>query len=809
MLNVNARAQKSSGYFYITGSVKVEQGLVDDTRIQVSSDGVLLNNVLVNRTGNFRIKLELNSIYQFNFSKIGFYAKTIEIDAHVPAEICSSDCIFPPYQLSLMLFKKVPGVDESSDEVGHISYNAQIDNFDAELIKSKSPLKSELSNMLKEVKQKSELYEVQSQRVKNEKYKQAIVEADRLYQRKDYEQAMRRYRDAVLLVPENEYSRNQVNDAYSKLIGIELQETLGPVTDVNFMKYLNYGDLKFGEREYTTAKVCFEKALQIRPDDASIKSKLYNCYAEIKALQNLALTEIQHRKVANEARRIKYNELVQQGDEQFMTEQYATAKDYYAQAANQIKESSYAVLMINKIDELISDDDAALRLSKERDLAEKQRLLKARNQAFQDAVSEADRLFQQRLYSEAIEYYELALSIKSYEIYPTQQIRLIRSVLADLQLRGEEYNRLLRDADSNFSNRNYKEARDLYERAHNLITNEKYALQKISEIDRLLSMGQKEDAIDQRYNAFVLAGDQLLGQNKYSEALASYQQATMLKPNEDYPKQQIKKIRDILSRETDEQKRKQQVQSDYKQLILLADDAFTQQSYAGARSLYQEALELIPGQEYPSLQIKKIDGILREKSKQPVSTSKLDQIDFAHLENISQDDRRAAYNEAMERGNSFMKSQDWGIARLYFRRALALYPSDEIASTKIAEADQQILGDHVNEAKYAEMIKKADEAFKTGDFGVAKFYYAKAKEANPDDEYVNDRLNVVAKLAENTANRMSNKEFDMNVKKGDDAVAAQNYSVARYFYRKALSIKPTDLDLKKKLDDVEASVNKK
>lgn len=807
LLNIAVCAQQSTGYFYITGKVKVEQGLVDDTRIQVSRDGALLNNVLINRTGTFRIRLDLNHVYRFEFSKDGFYPKTIELDAHIPPEVCNTDCAFPPYQLALMLYKKVPGVEETSSEVGRISYNPKVDNFDAEMLRQKEVDSAELIQIIIEVKAESKAYDLQIQKNKNEKYKQAVAEADQFYRAKDYDKAMHRYRDAVLLFPEIVYPRNQVNVCYSLLVANELQQSLGDVVEGNFMRYLNYGDLQFKNREYTVAKVCYEKALQIKPDNASIKGKLFDTNTELKSMQDIALKEVEHRKEVYQSRTVKYNELILKGDEQFKTGQYAEAKDFYAQAAMQIEENSYSVLMIKKIDELTSDDAAALELAKQREAAEKEKLQKARNLAYNDAIAEADRLFDQRLYRDAIENYELALTIKSYEIYPNTQIKISKDILASLQLKGEEYNSLLRNADALFYNKDYANARPVYEQAHQIIPDEKYALQKMGEIDRLLVLLKKNEAIDENYATLIQNADQLFQQQKYTEAISAYQQASAVKPDEDYPKQQINKIRGILSRETDAKKRLAQQQSDYKQVIALADNAFIQQSYSRARSLYQEALQIIPGQDYPSSQISKIDGILREKAKQKATDSKLDQIDFSNLQNISQDDRKAAYDEAMARGAEFMKSKEWGIARFYFRRALALFPDDPPATQKLSEVERQISGSNGNEVKYAEMISKADEAYKTGDFGVAKFYYTKAREANPTDEYVNERLNVVAKLAENTASRTANKEFDLSLKKADEAMAVQNYSVARFFYRKALSLKQNDPVIKKKLDEVEALIN--
>lgn len=106
------------------------------------------------------------------------------------------------------------------------------------------------------------------------------------------------------------------------------------------------------------------------------------------------------------------------------------------------------------------------------------------------------------------------------------------------------------------------------------------------------------------------------------------------------------------------------------------------------------------------------------------------------------------------------------------------------------------------------MVEKADEAYETGDFSVARFYYNKAREYKPDDEYVNERLRVADQLAETTANRMANREYDEAMQKAAQAFDSENYAVARFFYRKALSLKPNDEKAKQKISEIEMLISK-
>lgn len=803
VITANGAVPQPKAVLNVTGSVKVDRGLVEGATIQIFRNEGFLNNVTINRTGNFRVPLDIGQVYRFRFSKEGYYSKSIEIDTRIPPEVCQKDCFFPPYQIAVNLYATVPGVAIDESDIPRISYNPVIDNFDAEILRQAASVSNRVEKIMNDIKQQSTRYERESEQLKQKSYNDAISEADQFKNRKEYQKAMHRYRDALMIFPHQRHPREQVGVMYQLLISEQLFEALGPAEESNLLKYINYGDRSFRENEFTVAKVAYETALRIRPGEQQLIEKLSNAQRELDNLFKLGTDEANHFQNVYQARTSRYNELVKQGDELFKQEKLAEAKDRYAQAATQINERSYAVLMVNKIDELMNDDELARRMAKEREEADKSRLLEARNKAYADAIQEADQLFEQRLYRDAVEYYELALTIKDFEIYPRNQIRIIRDILARMQLIGEDYNRLISEADALFRLKSYPEARDIYRIAHEMVPNEKYAMHKIQEIDRLMLMADKERVIQEKYDSLIKKADEKYNIKLYDDAVNLYQEAIGIKPSESYPQDQIRKIREILSRESDAQKRLAQQQNDYDRTITLADNAFNQESFSSARSLYQDALRIFPGQDYPINQIKRIDQLLEDRRNEQKKSTTLESIDFSNLQNITFEQREAAYKDAMALGDSFMKTEEWGIARFYFRRALVLIPNDRAATTKVDEVEARIRGNTANETKFTEMMQRADEAFATGDFSVARFYYIKAKEIKPDDDHVNERIRVATQLVESTSARVANREYDDSMNRANEALTAKNYSVARFFYRKALSHKPNDTIAKQKLDEVE------
>lgn len=807
-LPMGTKAQSDANGFYLSGSLKVDQGIVDGAKIDLNNDKVLIHSITANRTGNFRYKLMLGKTYEITFSKTGYYSKNIIFDTHVPEDVCAEDCNFPPYQLFVSLLKKVPGVDESSLQavVGRISYDRNSDNFKLEGTTDTSEYGNKLREIVQKSRERAQKVEGSMAQQKQQKYAESIASADDYYKREMYSEAMQTYRDAVMLKPAQKYPRVQVDECYKELVLRELERVYGRITSSNKALYLTYADQKKASREYTMSYVAYKQIATI-DKDAAIQQNIDESLQQIDQLRNLALDEVAHKETAYKSREQRYKELTAQADEEFYAQHFTAAKKMYAEAAMLIDEREHALGMIHKIDEMLGSDEAAQKLAKEREDQEKARIKEARDRAYKDAISEADMNLNQRKYRDALEYYELALSIKEYEVYPRRQIIIVKNILADLESKGIEYNNLIRRADELLAQKQYVDSKKVYGLAHDLVKDETYALQKIDEIDRLMVALEQQMADEEKYKKLIMKADDLLGRKNYNESLSTYQDALALKTNDPYAQQQIKKIRTILE---NQQASKQPSTSEnpkfseYRREIELADKAFNAKNYEEALTRYQKALTILPGQEYPTSQMRKIKSIM----EQPKGGSALDRIDFAHLENVSGQDREAAYIEAMRLGNSFIKSKDLSVARFYFKRALALKPNDDEATKKLEEVERLIRGNDGAEIRYAEMIQKADEAFRTGDLSIAKFYYSKSKDIKPNDPYSVERLATIVVLEKTAVERESSRDYDIAMEKANTAFAGKDYSIARFYYKKAQAIKPNDQVVAKRLKEIEALLKK-
>lgn len=127
------------------------------------------------------------------------------------------------------------------------------------------------------------------------------------------------------------------------------------------------------------------------------------------------------------------------------------------------------------------------------------------------------------------------------------------STKAAEQALDEQYSSAVKDADEKFKVKNYEEAQKLYQKAGELRPEEKYPPYKVDECKKKIAEAKKAQPKDaqpkeeevkadqnSKYRALLNSGDKFFEQGKWNAALAQYQQAADLRPEEDYPKQKIK-----------------------------------------------------------------------------------------------------------------------------------------------------------------------------------------------------------------------------------------------------------------------------
>lgn len=376
-----------------------------------------------------------------------------------------------------------------------------------------------------------------------------------------------------------------------------------------------------------------------------------------------------------------------------------------------------------------------------------------KEQMFAELVSSGLRSFDQKKWNEAIGKWNEALQINPGNRDVIAHIELAQKE-ADLEKARQSvekqneqaYKVLIAAGDSLFSRKLYSEARNSYTEATRLNTKDIYPVQKITEIDklltdqaRLLAEQQKQQAeLDNNYKKLILNGDNLFNAKEFKKSIAVYQEASALKPAEIYPKDQIAKAgkaiedqsRQIAAeeeRKKQEEHRRETLLGDYNRLIAEADAAFRAENYALAKLRYIKADSLNLGEEYPKKQLTEIDNIINSAKYKA---------------------RLAEYEQNKAAADKALTAKNYASAKFYYQKALTILPIDrENIEKQITEIEKQIEAEQLAalQKAYKEQIDKADKAFTGKAYAVAKFYYQKALEIKINDQYAKQKLQEVEK----------------------------------------------------------------
>lgn len=259
---------------------------------------------------------------------------------------------------------------------------------------------------------------------------------------------------------------------------------------------------------------------------------------------------------------------------------YVEAKVSYQSALKIRPDDKACQQKIKEIDELLSD-------------------ITALNKSYAKEVSEGDVNYNAKKYSEAIDHYQLANSIKPEEKYPLQQLEKINGILADFNRKDENYSLLIAKADKQLTEKKYDDAISTYTKALTIKPNEKYPQEKINAIKSIQGIAD----VNKLYAQAISDGNASFAVKDFEKAIINYKAALQLKPDEQLPKDKIA--------QTEFQIRK--LNDNYAAFIAEGDKKYSAKQYSDALAAYHEALEIKPSEQYPKDQIAEINAVMETK----------------------------------------------------------------------------------------------------------------------------------------------------------------------------------------------------
>ncbi len=661
---------------------------------------------------------------------------------------------------------------------------------------------------------------IQAEKDKN--YSDAITKADNLFNQTEYENARNEYRNALTIKPEESYPQQKIDEIGTLLAQLSAAQKA-------YEEAIAKADREFKREGFDEAKTAYNDAKSAKPEESypnvmlakidSIVTTRARLAEEATAAEAARLAAIQAEKDKN------YSDAITKADNLFNQTEYENARNEYRNALTIKPEETYPQQKIDEIGTLLAQ-------------------LSAAQKAYEEAIAKADREFNREGFDEAKTAYNDAKSAKPDELYPSEMLAKIDSIvttraqlaaeaeaekvriaeeaakaeaarLAAIQAeKDKNYNDAITKADNLFNQTEYENARNEYRNALTIKPEESYPQQKIDEIGKVLAeleLARKEKEIqDKNYNNLIQQADRYFTTKSYDQSKGKYNDALALKPDESYPKERISEIEKILQQQaTDEQ---------YRNVVLAADGYFKTEKYLQAKDEYGKALALKPNEQYPKNQISKIDDILA-KEQQRILAEKAaaedlerrseeiarmtDEMEARGVE--SEAELNSLYGDYIKQADALFGNKQYNVSRGWYYKAWDVKPDEKYPPQRIAEINRLVgsLLSSQTDRDYQKFIDLADSTFRENQFAVARGWYNRALSVKSNEIYPKNQITEIEKkIAERMAGQ-SGQQFDSNIQKAEKAFADASYNVARFWYKKALELRPNDEDVKNKLTDIE------
>jgi epidermal growth factor receptor substrate 15 len=382
--------------------------------------------------------------------------------------------------------------------------------------------------------------------------------------------------------------------------------------------------------------------------------------------------------------------------------------------------------------------------------------------------------------------YDQAMAIKMQ--------KKIDAIIAEAQKKDSQndamYQKAIEGGDSWYKQKKYDLALAKYEEAALLKPKEQYPKDKIKELDALLKTQKEANLANQQkeeqYKSLIAAADALRDQKKYSEAIAKYNEALKIK-DEQYPKDQVSNANKLI----ENAKKEAELEASFKALITSANQYFDQKSYTPAKDKYLEALKLKPADEYAKKRISEIDAKLKETQ--------------------AGEEKKKKYNYFISEGDELLAAKKYNEAKGMFNQAIALdniptYPKD-----KIKEIDLKIAEEAKNaekNSKYQATMKLADELLATNKLNEAKIKYQEALSIDPSQSLPKEKIAKIDQQLSSQAEIQKTKEKIANLLKEGNALLLKNdLNTSKLKFEEVLKLEANNLEATAKLKEINTKLN--
>lgn len=519
----------------LNGNIVIAEPDSEGAKMTVFKNNDKIDEQVISKKGRFETKLAFDADYKISFEKAGYITKSVNVNTEIPSEILETNPNFPPIKLIINLLPKVEGVDLSifDQPVAILAYNDELDDFIFDKDYSEK-IKERVAKSEKEVRQM--LARKGSEALEKERLFATLVDKGQNYSdQKKWTDAINTWKQAQTMKPDNKDVEERIAQAAKEL---ELEDARRSIEQQNALAYkllVKSGDSLFSLKFYTQAKDKYTDATKLNKQDSYPSKKL-------NEINVLLAKEAENQKKAAEAE-TNYQKIIASADNAYQTENYPDAITAYQQAITLKPTDKYPRDMIARAEQGQKNKTQALAAEEEKKRQDEQKKA-ALKKEYDKIVAEADHALKGENYTLAKLRYTEAEQLNTGEEYPKKQLQEIEQIVHSSQYKTRlaEYNKSIAAAEKAMQAKNYASAKFYYQQAIAQSSLNKEAVdQKISEIDKLIEAEQLA-AINKAYNEHMGKADKAYKEKAYAVAKFYYLKALDIKKDDKYAKEKLSEV---------------------------------------------------------------------------------------------------------------------------------------------------------------------------------------------------------------------------------------------------------------------------
>lgn len=319
--------------------------------------------------------------------------------------------------------------------------------------------------------------------------------------------------------------------------GYMLMQDDGDATQ--FAHFKVKGDSLFNLGNYTDARDQYEQALTVRAD-TEVSQKLTTVNQKIAKVND---GEYMQQLTIGDERMALADSLREAGNALDAMNAYAEANKAYFEALRFRPNDVVALEKGQLSSEAMNMAYAQGRDAEAEAQAEEQDPEAVRRQLYENYRDQGDRLYRQGNYLAAQRKYREALEYKPNDRYASNRLNEIENAVSEAELE-EEFAQLIEQGTTLCDQDRCAEAKLEFEKALALKPDNQLAKDGIARANRVLAQKQEQN---DRYQYFRGQGDMQMSQGSYDAAIASYQNALEYKPGDEYITRKIAESEQALA----------------------------------------------------------------------------------------------------------------------------------------------------------------------------------------------------------------------------------------------------------------------